>query len=215
MLEITTTGFSSIAVRYAGAGPRLAQRIRTALGDIGAHLHENVNTRQIAEGGVIRSGTAALRRSTFSRVDIDGAEMVLRVGFNRTLAKYGRIQEYGGTVTARNGANLTIPLDAARLPTGAPRQGITARALIANPQAFGYTRCFTAKQIIFGVKGKRDPKAVPLFLLRHSVRLPARAPLRTALRELSPYIQRKLEAVRTDTAQDLNGNGTGSQAHED
>jgi len=80
-------------------------------------------------------------------------------------AKYARIQEEGGTITAKNVKFLAIPLDAAKTAAGVARIG---------PRDLPGRQTFVAKGIIFFKSSKNDPKPTPMFALKESVTLPPR-----------------------------------------
>lgn len=163
--------------------------------DIGARL-QGAAGAQIGPGGLLESRTGTLKRSLFWLIDVAQAGLMrIRVGFDLLKARYGRIQELGGTVTATNASFLTIPLEAAKTASGVPRY--TARDVIATPTAFGYSGTFFAKGVLFGREGKGKGAVVtPLFALKRSVTLLDRAPLANTLVEQQPWVvQRVDEAV--------------------
>ena len=90
------------------------------------------------------------------------------VGTNRPGA---RLLHYGGEVTAKKSKFLAIP--AGRETRTFMRQyGLTPRACISGMKAAGYQIWF-AKSVVMARKGKTGkPRA--LFILRRSVRIPAR-----------------------------------------
>jgi len=155
----------------------------------------------------VRSGT--LRRALFTSDVVDtGTGLEVRVGADLGKAPYARVQEYGGTISAKNAAHLAIPLPAMLTGNGVAR-GL-ARDVIAKPQAFGYADTFTAKDVIFGTLGTtssgraktrtmRDTgeirTTVPLFALKESVELPARPYLSTGLQKSRDAITAILETA--------------------
>ena len=78
---------------------------------------------------------------------------------------YARIQNDGGTITAKSGA-LTIPMEAALTGAGVPR--FSARDVLANPGVGGFERAWVARDMVLASSGRT---VVTLFLLRRSVTL--------------------------------------------
>lgn len=109
-----------------------------------------------------------------------------RVGSNLI---YSRIQELGGTITAKKGKYLAVPIGldgrrAARNSNGNLRSlnlvliRVKGKALLWGPVGGG------ARQI--GIKGKT---LIPLFVLKHSVKMPARPYFRPAIKIFGPQLQ--------------------------
>lgn len=94
---------------------------------------------------------------------------------------YASIHEKGGTITAKNGKNLTIPVGEALTPAGVAR--FSAREVIQNPSTFGYKSTFFHKNILLGSKDKQTDI---LFILKKSVKIPKR-----------PYMKPALESSRS------------------
>ena len=136
-------------------------------------------------GEALKNRTGTLERSiTVAPVEETSTTIVGAVGTNEI---YARIQELGGTISAKNAANLTIPLDAALTPSGVAR--FSAREVIDNPSVAGMTGTFFAKSILFGKNGSA---ITPLFLLKPSVTLPARPYMSRALEEQRGAIEQRL-----------------------
>jgi phage gpG-like protein len=86
---------------------------------------------------------------------------------------YANIHETGGVITPKRSKFLTIPLGYAKTPAGDAR--FTARQLFRGMAGHGYKTGVVIGDIIYGVMAqKRQTKIVPLFLLRRSVKIPAR-----------------------------------------
>src|SRR5690348_8407796 len=171
MIE-ATLDVRGLEVRLTQLPATLDARLLGTARNVGAQL-QGAASRQIGPGGVLENRTGTLRRSLFYLVElVEQGTILIRVGFDLLKAKYGRIQELGGVVTAKNARFLTIPTDAVKTASGVAR--FSARDVIAEPEAFGYTGTFFAKGILFGREGK---VVTPLFILRQSVVLPDRAPL--------------------------------------
>lgn len=163
----------------------------------------------------VRSGTG--RRSIFHRIEADAAtgDLSVYVGADLGTARYMRLQALGGIIRPKNGTYLAIPIGEAKTGNGVPR--FSARDLISDPGAFGYDSTFVAKHIIFGVKGRfrrgtvegqrvsirqgSIGTAVPLFVLRTSVTVPARNYLIAARDRLMPFVQEELTNIGKKTAE--------------
>lgn len=182
---------------------------------IGRHFERSrfgVNTppyRRNPSSKRLRSRTSALRRSYRSRVvKAQGGgkplDLTLRatVGNSRT-AKYARLQEYGGTINAKAGGWLTIPLKANYTAAGRVRFA-SAAALRTRKDVKTFLRKSKAGNLIifraFKDEG-RDP--VPLFILKKSVKVPPRLNFRKILAEpraVSDREKRITNAVRSARA---------------
>lgn len=126
--------------------------------------------------------TGALSRSIGSDVKVSGSGATLRVGSLRTSRgkplPYAKIRDKGGTIKAREGGYLAIPIKSQlkehgnNVVTAAGIVGISARDIKDSPQQYGFHSTFV-------VRGKRGPvvmgnpmdqkDAVPIFALRKSV----------------------------------------------
>lgn len=109
------------------------------------------------------------------------AEIILGTGqaIGREPVVYAEIQERGGWIVPKKARALTIPFPAAK----------------GQSASMWRTRSFIIKKqnganvgIIATVTGKRG-KIVPLFLLRKSVKLPARYWFSTPIAERTPFLQ--------------------------
>lgn len=106
---------------------------------------------------------------------------------------YAPIQEYGGTIHAKNWPHLAIPLKAIKTELRTQARA-TARNVIANPGAFGFSSTFyrSSSQIIFG---RSSEGTKPLFKLQESVTLPARPYAQPAINEVAPVFEAKMESA--------------------
>lgn len=201
MIEITVDAgvlTAKLAAASAQAGKRLLARMRP----IGTRLHQVVQREKIARGGLLQPRTGNLQRSIQSAANNPGATTVegdalsTRVWFDAAIAKYGAIHEYGGTIVPKRSQNLAIPLPAMKTGNGVSRG--TAREVFANPQAFGFKHVFVAKNVIFGYQGhgaRGMVTTVPLFVLKRSVVIPARRPLRSTLEGSREWIAGEITAA--------------------
>lgn len=90
---------------------------------------------------------------------------------------YAAIHEYGGTITPKSAKNLTIPTDNNRRADGS--------AIMTAKELFSSGKSFVRNGTAFMTESKG--KIVPMFLLRKSVKIPAR-----------PYIRPALAATKDD-----------------
>ena len=179
------TNAGALALQYQDAPKLIAANILKTLRDIGLKL-VNVVQREHLSGQDVAVRTGTLRRAVFSRVEIDGQNGALvRVGVDAAKALYGRVQEFGGTITPTRGSYLTVPLDAAKTAGGVAR--FTARQVKDTPEAFGYKSTFIHNGVIFGSRGKNS--IVPLFALKSSVRIEPKAYLRNTLVSQQAWIR--------------------------
>jgi len=92
--------------------------------------------------------------------------------------KYAGIQNLGGTINAKPGGALTIPLDAAKTAAGSTRQGAGSirdqiNSMVSSGK-FESTFIKNSKRgnaLIFGVPAGKPDEIVPLFLLVKQVKL--------------------------------------------
>jgi hypothetical protein len=171
----------------AKVGPTLL----AALERVGARLHRDIVNEKLSGGGILEPRTGNLKRAVFHRVEaVSDTLASVGLGFDLSIAPYGRIQELGGVITPKIGAALAIPLEAMQTAKGVARG--TAREVKDNPEAFGYTGTFIRKGVIFGrlsLYGKltkdqarlAEGNIVPLFVLKTSVTLEAREPMQSTL----------------------------------
>jgi phage gpG-like protein len=129
--------------------------------------------------------TGLLENIVMEPVVETGGAMEGKVG---SPAPYAQIHEFGGTVNAKNVANLTIPLPAMLTGRGVSRG--TARDVISSPESYGFSGTFSAQNVIFGKHD--DGSYQPLFALKKSVRIPERPYARPAMEEVGPIFQDRM-----------------------
>lgn len=123
--------------------------------------------KQNTSGPILKVRSGRLRNSIGSFTFGRDKELVGRVGSGvRTgePVKYASILERGGVITAKNGKMLAIPIGAALTPAGVERfrpNDIRGRSFIMRKNG---------RAIIFLKQGKR---ALPVFVLKRSVKIPA------------------------------------------
>jgi hypothetical protein len=101
---------------------------------------------------------------------------------------YGRIHETGGTIRAKNGKYLTIPLPAALNSDGTPKKRSARewdRTFVRESKA--------GNLLIFQ---KRGSGIVPLYVLKKKVRIPARLGLGDTLKTGTSYfVDKAMQAM--------------------
>jgi hypothetical protein len=110
------------------------------------------------------------------------------VGFSDSVV-YARIQDEGGTVTARRAKALTIPFP-----------GVKGSASQYRGNSFMIPGKGATVGIIFTRQGAGLNRLKPLFLLRRSVRLPARHWFSRPIQERLPQLEKDLSADGVWTA---------------
>lgn len=200
-LEITVDkDLHKIAVAFASGGQVMREEMKASLNIIGQGMQNYVVTHKL-RGGVLQRRTGTLGSAVFYRVDDDGqadGTISCVVTADLGIAIYARVQELGGTITAKNGGYLTIPLEAALTGAGVAR--FSAHEVIANPQAFGFDGTFFAKHVLFG---KQGDTIVPLFALKTSVTLKPAGYLSSSFDERTGWIGDQLEQGAARAAQRL------------
>jgi len=115
---------------------------------------------------------------------VRGASLNQLVGLYFTNLVYAPVQERGATISARRARYLTIPLDAAKTPAGVARG--PARSF---PNTF-FLRSSRGNLLL--MQRRPGQKAVPLFLLKRSVKVPPRLGLEAEWRAFRPHVVEKL-----------------------
>lgn len=175
ILELTVAGMPALRKRFEALPQKIRQQAAVrGLTRAAEALRTHIKLRKLS-GEPLHARTGQLRGSVSYRVETRTDGVLARIGPH---VPYARIQEFGGTIRPRRGQFLTIPLRAAMTAAGATR--FTARAIISSPSIGGFEGTFFRDHILFGKRGKQ---AVPLFVLKRSVTIPARSYLRSSLRE--------------------------------
>lgn len=188
-LDIQVGSVSEVAVELGQIAGRIAQGLEPEMIAATAMLREHIVDDKLS-GDPLKARSGRLRNSITSEVSASGNEAT---GLISTAVPYARIQEFGGTITARAAANLTIPLAAALGGDGEAR--FSARELIGNPALGGFIGTFVRKQILFGKSA--GGAITPLFKLQASVKIPPRSFFGSALAEKRSPI---LDLFRTSVA---------------
>jgi hypothetical protein len=168
-------------VEFARRFPeRFSRALLPAVTDAVEHLKGVVTAEQFG-GDPLNTVTGNLRKSVASRVRRVGDTIVAEIGvLTGPATRYARIQEEGGTIRAKAGKALAIPLDAARTRGRVPKYRGPKDPRVEKDYPGG---TFMLKRpgrapLIMGLKyvaggGKRRSRPVPLFALVKSVILPA------------------------------------------
>ena len=141
---------------------------------IGLRVENRLKTN--VSGPILRRRTGHFTNSMGSRVDSSMFNISVVVGSGvrsgrRKRQPQANILETGGTIKAKRGKYLAIPLPAALTKAGAPRKGKT------SPRDWPNTFVNRSKKgnlIIFQKKGKRarDQRPTPLYVLKKQVKIP-------------------------------------------
>lgn len=175
MIEVRVIGEEDVLARLGSASGRIRERLSAAIKRLQYALVDAAQASYDASG--LKSRTSALRGSIKAgKFEESGDSIRASVVAGGGDAFYARIHEYGGTIRAKNVQNLTIPVGEALTAMGVAR--FSARQVIADPSAYGYTSTFFKHGMLFANSGLR---ITPLFVLRPSVRIPARPYMRPAL----------------------------------
>jgi hypothetical protein len=163
-------------------GPQLLQpSLLDGMRRIGLGIESHVKGK--LRGQVLKARTGTLSRAVFSRTQATGdGDVMVVVGVDSAKAPYGRIHEVGGIIRPRRAANLAIPIGEAKTRGGVAR--FSARQLVQNPRAFGYTGAFFRKNVLFG---NRNRVPVPLFVLKPQVAIKGTGYLSGSIEEKRPW----------------------------
>lgn len=138
----------------------------------------------------VRSGR--LRSSVRSEVIDDGSgdwSLALRAGGGPKDVKYANIHEKGGIIRPVNARYLAIPLAIARTASGVSRYPSPRNV----PVELAFAQSRKGQPLLVERKGKNAGR--PWYVLRTSVRMPARPYLAPALAQVAPVLQERLEAL--------------------
>lgn len=189
---------------------RLAPEIYNALSDVGNAMEATLVKERLSspETGkpwlATRSGD--LKRSTRQR-EVTGdrlGNIKLRMWID---VPYARVQEFGTVgaggelpdITPKKASWLTIPLDAAKFPTGLARG--SAREVGDEYESTFFERTETAKGtqlILYGVSGE---EVTPLFLLVKRVAIPPRLGYFATWKKLAPFRRKRLVKAVKDASE--------------
>lgn len=174
-----------LSVRLARVPPAVAKRAITAVTRLTYALREMARSKYDEAGLQVRTG--ALKNSIEALpIRRTEHEIIGTVVAGQKL-KYAKIHEFGGIIKPINAAFLAIPIGEAKTAAGVAR--FSPRQITAA----GYDGSFVKGGILFGKRGK---DAVPLFVLRSSVKIPARPFMRPALAAIQVQARSQLrEAV--------------------
>ncbi len=176
-LRISLTEDAKRAIAKARERPvHLARELRPAVDRAAAQLASDVGEHEFGPGKTLNVVTGMLRRSIRHRVGGGKSALLVAIGVTRGPAtKYAAIHEHGGTITPTKAKYLAIPLQRAaggrpRFP-GGPRS-VPGDTFVLKAKS-GNLFIVRAKRVRGKPKGKVTGLEF-LFLLRKSVRIPAR-----------------------------------------
>jgi phage gpG-like protein len=184
MTRIAITGVRELRVKLARLPETVCAKVREAVVEGQHRCAEKI--RGLLDGDLLKSRSGRLRRSIVSN-PVEGQRDAVAATVS-TNAIYARIQDQGGTITASNVTQLTIPLNGI-----APIQGeapYSAREVIGNPSLGGVQGTFFRKGLLFGRDGRT---LVPLFALKSSITLPGHFWIEAGLDLERDMIERRLQ----------------------
>lgn len=205
VIRLTAAGERAIA-RAGARGSRLAAEIPVAVNAGGLLMVGAIQANEFGPGKAIGIITDMLRSSIAHRVEPIAGGVAVFVGVTKGPASaYARIQYLGGTIRAKAGGALAIPLPAALTGGKRPRYPLGPRDPKVAQHFPGGT--FIHKKpgkppVIYGLRtvaggGSRVAKPTPLFVLVKSVKVKPHDYLavRKHLVVLRTEVQRRLDAV--------------------
>lgn len=190
--------------KFRRLAPAIGIAIRKAVEMTGSEVQTSVVLNLQGRVLRVRSGTlVGAWASAGRRVDVRGDEA--RLTFGPGSVPYAAIHEYGGTV--RGNPNLTIPLDEAKMASGAARY--SARRVISDPSVGGFAGTFFRKTrsgnvILFGNPGGRRARPVPLFVLKDSVRIPPRRYVSLAMQQTAAKVPEIVNRAIGEAVREVN-----------
>lgn len=148
--------------------------------DLNKAVQRNLN------GAVLKRRTGALARQTTTVVTQDATSITATV---QSTSAHSTIHEFGGTIRARTGSYLTVPLPAAKDSRG------VARPIRSFSNTF-FQRSRKGNLILFRNLGavRTGAGIEPLFVLKEQVKIPRRPWARPALEETFPILLDRLDA---------------------
>ena len=135
----------------------------------------------VRSGALVEAIAGSMRMTGTSFNDIQG-----QIGAPGIV--YARIQETGGTITAKNGKFLCIPLSAALNAAGLP--------INSSPRDWPNTFCAKSKAGNLIIFQKRGTTIIPLYVLKTSVYIPPRLNMQTTLEAgVGYFVDRACDAM--------------------
>jgi hypothetical protein len=198
-ITVEWTGVNELSASLTSAPDDIRARIRVTLRDLQLDLLASIKGK--LEGSYLQRRSGTLSRS-FQAVPLVESSTEIKAEIISSNVDYGWIQEMGGTITPKSGTYLTVPLASMLTPRGLAKG--SARDVIDNPSAFGFTGVFFGSNILFGVRSgpytggrSRQPDMEPLFALKRSVTIPAHFYVRDSIQQLeATFGDRMLEATK-------------------
>jgi phage gpG-like protein len=143
-------------------GNAVYKGMRLAAADVEAGLKLTVS------GGMLKIRSGRLANSIGSRIERRGKNIISVIGSGARRGKplpYAAIHEKGGTIRPKRAKYLTVPLPAAMTKSGVVRKR-------AREYRDTFVRKTASRSLI--LYQKKGNKALPLFALKKSVKIPAR-----------------------------------------
>lgn len=160
-----------------------------------AHVHGGDWQAGSSGGSVLRRRSGRAVRSILNSVDVRG-HGIDNIRGSIGGAGYLAIHETGGTITAKKAQYLTIPLPAALKSNGTPRR--------ARARDWPNTFILKSKKGNLLIVQKQGKSILPLYLLRKSVKIPARLGMRRRLqRDTKRFVDRAMAAAHKRMMQNV------------
>lgn len=192
--ESAAVGLEALARNLGGGMDGVADAIKAELLDFLRDTANDLIEFHSADWSPSGMGGPALKRRS-GRALRSIAESVQVTGDNIDNIRgmiggvgYLKIHEYGGTINAKNSRYLTIPLPPALRANGTPK--------MKSARDWPNTFVITSKKGNKLICQRRGKQVVPLYLLRRSVRIPARLGMRRRLmRDAQVFTDRAMHAA--------------------
>ncbi|MDD5486112.1 MAG: phage virion morphogenesis protein [Dehalococcoidales bacterium] len=174
MIDMKVVGTTQVIDNLNRTRPVLRQERKTAVTRASVYLMNYVQRNKLS-GQVLKRRTGRLASSMGYKVEESGDSFSGRVG---SPVEYAAIHETGGTIRATRTRYLTIPMPAALTPAGVVRK--PARRWLNT-----FVRTVKGNKYIFSKEGGR---AVPIFLLKQTVKIPKRPYIAPSVAEVKDKI---------------------------
>jgi hypothetical protein len=175
------TNAEDIARAFERYPKRLVREMGEAMTDIGDAKKRRMQSRFTGYSPTrAGAGSRLMRRSgalaqSFTTANLGAASRLNGLGVAMgTDKEYAPIQEEGGTVKAKPGKYLTIPLDDALTPAGVVKGGARLRKSGGKWQTADGKPTFIRNGVIFAKYGKTDRSLRALYVLKKQVKIPPR-----------------------------------------
>lgn len=197
--NVTVDARAAVA-RLDGAGGFMRTEITTRFRALGRTLRNELR----AEVPVVTGRARRSIRARLARVRRQN-DVTLLVDSNPRIAPHMKVLEHGATITPKSASKLAIPIGGAVTRRGAAR--FSARQVRDNPEAFGFSRTWVARDTVFGER-QRGGRPVALFTLKSSVLITRRSFFKNKARQRRGLIHQTVrQAVRAGLKREVRVRG--------